>query len=158
MACIKQFAAYRLPLLLQVLGLFTVLATATGCLYFMDSNAVASRAGQDVAGVMLLLLNACLVLWVSALMAKASAADIRKQAGWVMSRVRSTPRQTSAMWHRISSNISRSTRSTRSADSAPPSRNSRHGLRLSPLSSFRDRTDSGPISTVDVQIVHQPTT
>ncbi len=52
----------RLAQTTQVFGFFTVLATATGCLYFTDSGGVASRTGQDAAGILLLLLNAGFVL------------------------------------------------------------------------------------------------
>ena len=47
---------------LQVLGLFTVGVTATGCLYFMDTTNVANPRGLDTVGVLLLLLNLLYVI------------------------------------------------------------------------------------------------
>jgi len=61
---------------LQVLGLFTVVATATACLYFVDTSGVASQAGIDAAGVLVLLLNAFFLLCMAILIAKAGALDI----------------------------------------------------------------------------------
>ena len=47
---------------LQVLGLFTVGVTATGCLYSMDTTHVASPRGLDAVSILLLLLNLLYVI------------------------------------------------------------------------------------------------
>ena len=49
-------------LLLQVLGLFIVQATAIGCLYFLDPTDVADTRGLQATGIVLMLLNAAYVL------------------------------------------------------------------------------------------------
>lgn len=139
---------HDMGLLWQVFGLFTVLATATGCLYFMDSNAVASKTGKDAAGVLLLLLNAFFVLWMLVLLVKASMADIKKHARWAICKVKTVPKQASAMWAGITSNFARNTQSTQSRGGAnTSSSNPGPRLRLAPLSSFRDRTASGSMPT-----------
>lgn len=52
---------------LQVLGLFTVVATATGCLYFLDQDNIASSVGLNATGVLLLILNFGFVLLMAVL-------------------------------------------------------------------------------------------
>lgn len=42
---------------LQVVSLFVVTLTAAGCLYFLDSDAVAKTSGLDAAGILLVLMN-----------------------------------------------------------------------------------------------------
>lgn len=42
---------------MQVLGLLTVVLTATGCLYFMDPNNVASSRGLEAVGALVMILN-----------------------------------------------------------------------------------------------------
>lgn len=51
----------------QVLGLFTVVATATGCLYFLDQDNIASSVGLNATGVLLLILNFGFVLLMAVL-------------------------------------------------------------------------------------------
>ena len=70
---------------MQVLGLFTVVATAVGCLYMMDTSMsfVASKSGLDAAGGLLLLLNTAFVLIMVLLLAQAGVADIKKGLLWV---------------------------------------------------------------------------
>lgn len=42
---------------MQVLGIFIVQVTATGCLYFLDPTSVANSAGLTTVGIALLVLN-----------------------------------------------------------------------------------------------------
>ena len=56
----------------QVFGLFVVVATATGCLYFLDQGDIASQTGLNAAGVLLMILNAVFVLIISVLIVKRS--------------------------------------------------------------------------------------
>ena len=58
---------------MQVFGLFAVTTTATGSLYFLDVSSVASNAGLDAAGVMLLILNLAYLLVVGAVFASAGS-------------------------------------------------------------------------------------
>ena len=55
---------------LQVFGLFTVVATATGCLYFLDQDDVAKSNGLNAAGVLLLILNIVFVAVMALLISK----------------------------------------------------------------------------------------
>ncbi len=100
----------------QVLGAFTVLATAVGCLYFIDVNNVASDAGQDAAGILLLILNAWFVLWLTALITKASIADVKLRATWLWQKSKGVSRQSSRVYRRLSSSLSRSGSSDGSTD------------------------------------------
>ena len=52
----------RISLLLQVLGLFIVQATAIGCLYFLNPTDVADASGLEATGVILMLLDAAYTL------------------------------------------------------------------------------------------------
>ena len=52
-----------------MLVLFTVAATATGCLYILDPNDVAGGAGLGAVGVLLILLNVLVVLCIIGLIA-----------------------------------------------------------------------------------------
>ncbi|DBB05192.1 TPA: hypothetical protein ACH3X3_010435 [Trebouxia sp. C0006] len=65
----------------QVLGLFTVVATATGSLYFLDSGKVASHAGLNAVGVLLLLLNVAYLLLVALLLAVAAKDFVKAHLG-----------------------------------------------------------------------------
>lgn len=69
---------------MQVLGLFTVVATAVGCLYMINTSMsfVASKSGLDAAGGILLVLNAAFVLIMVILLAQAGVADIKKGLLW----------------------------------------------------------------------------
>lgn len=66
---------------LQVFGLFTVVATATGCLYFLDMDDVAKSDGLTAAGVLLLILNLVFVTVMALLIAKRGGPTVVK---WVM--------------------------------------------------------------------------
>ncbi len=57
----------------QVAGLFTVGATALACLYFLDPTNVASDAGLEAVGVLLLLLNIVYVIAMALLVAVTGA-------------------------------------------------------------------------------------
>ena len=57
-ACVHNpISTSNLYAAVQVFGKFAVVATATGCLYFMDVSKVASTAGLEAVGVLLLVLN-----------------------------------------------------------------------------------------------------
>lgn len=58
-----------------MLGLFTVVATVTGCLYFVDPTGVAEQTGIQATGILLLILNAFFFLVMGLLIAKAGALD-----------------------------------------------------------------------------------
>ena len=53
-----------------MLGLLIVAATATGCLYFLDPDEVASHAGLSAAGILLLIVNVGFVVLMAALISK----------------------------------------------------------------------------------------
>lgn len=63
---------------LQVFGKFTVVATATGCLYFMDVSKAASTAGLEAVGVLLLLLNLLYIVVTALLVTKTGAKKARQ--------------------------------------------------------------------------------
>ena len=62
---------------MQVFGLFVVVATATGCLYFLDQGDIAAAAGLNAAGVLLLILNAAFVLVMAVLIIKRGTPYVR---------------------------------------------------------------------------------
>jgi len=93
-----------------------VLATALGCLYFIDVNNVASDAGQDAAGILLLILNAWFVLWLTALITKASIAGVKLRAIWLWQKSIGVSRQSSRVYSRLSSSLSRTRRTDGSTD------------------------------------------
>ncbi len=70
-----------------MLGLFTVVATATGSLYFLDSGKVASHAGLNAVGVLLLLLNVAYLLLVALLLAVAAKEFVKAHLGNRFSKV-----------------------------------------------------------------------
>lgn len=80
------FAAHQAKLVLcvpQVLGLFTTVATATGCLYFLDQDSIAvSGKGLYAAGVLLLILNLFFVVLMAALIAREGAPHLKQWAVW----------------------------------------------------------------------------
>ena len=57
--------------LLQVLGLVAVTTTAIGSLYFLDTAQVASKAGLNAVGILLLILNIGYLLLVAPFIASA---------------------------------------------------------------------------------------
>ncbi|KAL0044981.1 hypothetical protein WJX82_004122 [Trebouxia sp. C0006] len=75
----------RLSQSMQVLGLFTTVATATGCLYFLDQDSIAvSGKGLYAAGVLLLILNLFFVVLMAALIAREGAPHLKQWAVWLM--------------------------------------------------------------------------
>lgn len=76
---IRILASNRSCLFLQVLSSFTVVATTTSCLYFTDTDGVASKTGLRTAGVLILLLNALFLLIMVVLIVWAGWAD-----GWAL--------------------------------------------------------------------------
>lgn len=103
-------------MVLQVLGAFTVLATAVGCLYFMDVSDTASHVGKNAAGILLLILNAWFVLWLTILITKASIKNIKAKAAWVLAQVKGAPKQGSRAYRRLSSSFRRSNSVDRTRD------------------------------------------
>lgn len=67
---------------MQVFGLFTVVATATGCLYFLDQDDVAKDKGLTAAGWLLLILNIVFVVVAALLIMKRGRETVRKWASW----------------------------------------------------------------------------
>ncbi len=65
-----------------MLGLFTVVATATGCLYFLDQDNVAASKGLNAAGVLLLILNVFYVMLMTILISKTSAPRVKEWVAW----------------------------------------------------------------------------
>lgn len=61
--------------LLQVLSLFTVVASTATCLYFVDTSGVANKTGLRTAGILVLLLNAFFLLLMVVLIIRAGSAD-----------------------------------------------------------------------------------
>ena len=62
---------------MQVLGLLVVVLTTTGCLYFMDPNNVASTAGLQAVGTLLMLLNIGFVVLALVLIAVLGASQTK---------------------------------------------------------------------------------
>ena len=84
--------------MLQVLGLFTTLVTAIGCLYFIDQGSVASSKGLMAAGVLVLVLNIFFVVVMAVLISKKGARSAKEWAVWLRhqsSKVRDVARN---MW------------------------------------------------------------
>lgn len=66
-----------------MLGLFTVVATATGCLDFLDQDRdVANSKGLMAAGVLLLVFNVFHVVLMATLIIKQSAPQVREWVAW----------------------------------------------------------------------------
>ena len=70
-------------LCLQVLGLLVVVATATGCLYFLDPDEVASHAGLNAAGILLLIVNFGFAVLMAALISKRGRPTALKWLAWL---------------------------------------------------------------------------
>ena len=64
-----------------------MVATATGSLYFLDSGKVASHAGLNAVGVLLLLLNVAYLLLVALLLAVAAKDFVKAHLGKRFSKV-----------------------------------------------------------------------
>lgn len=71
---------------MQVLGLLTVVATATGCLYFLDPNEVASNVGLNATGIVLLILNLAFVALMAVLISKRGRPVALRWIAWLQSR------------------------------------------------------------------------
>lgn len=71
---------------LQVLGLLIVVATATGCLYFLDPNEVASTVGLNATGVLLLIFNLGFVVLMAVLISKRGRPIALRWIMWLQSR------------------------------------------------------------------------
>ena len=78
----EKSAKLALPVL-QVLGLFTTLVTAIGCLYFIDQGSVASSKGLMAAGVLVLVLNIFFLVVMAVLISKKGARSIKEWAVWL---------------------------------------------------------------------------
>ena len=68
--------------------MFTVVATATGCLYFLDTGGVAGPAGLDAVGVLLMLFNVVTVAIVVSLIVYVAADDVKLYARRALHRSR----------------------------------------------------------------------
>lgn len=77
---------------LQVFGIFAVAATATGCLYFVDASNVASTAGLEAVGVLLLVLNLLYMLATVLLITKTGAKKGRQMLHSVSSKAHAAAR------------------------------------------------------------------
>lgn len=66
--------------------MFSVVATATACLYFLDPAGIAKQAGIDAAGVLILILNALFLLTVAVLIVKAGGHKAVVQAQQMLSK------------------------------------------------------------------------
>ncbi len=87
-----------------MLGLFTVGATATGCLYFMDTTNVASPRGLDAVGVLLLLLN---ILYVIAMALLVLVTGAHKTKRFTQAAVRSFQSSASSFGRSMSTSFAR---------------------------------------------------
>jgi len=100
----------------QVLGLFTVGVTATGCLYFMDTTNVANPRGLDAVGVLLLLLN---ILYVIAMAMLVLVTGAHKTKRFGQTAVRSFQSGASRFGRSVSTSFAR-LRLTRGSSSGRP--------------------------------------
>ena len=69
--------------MLQVLGLFTTVVTAIGCLYFIDQASVASSKGLRAVGILVLSLNFLFVAVMAVLISKKGARSVKERAIWL---------------------------------------------------------------------------
>ena len=79
------------PGLLQVSGMFVVVVTAVGCLYFFDAEytGIASKAGLLAVGVLLMVTNAIWVLFMVWLIVKAGLSSAKQLASSTVKQVKS---------------------------------------------------------------------
>ena len=84
--------------MLQVLGLFTTLVTAIGCLYFIDPGSVASKKGLMTAGVLVLVLNIFFVVVMAVLISKKGARSAKEWAVWLRQQSSKVPETAQNMW------------------------------------------------------------
>lgn len=68
--------------------MFTVAATATACLYFLDPAGIAKQAGIDAAGVLILILNTLFLLTTAVLIVKACGQKAISQAQQMLNQPR----------------------------------------------------------------------
>ena len=80
MPCRHSDALRSMLVGLQVLGLFSVMATATGCLFFLDTNTLTQRSSLNPVGVLLLLLNVGYIALMAVLITKQGARHVH---GWI---------------------------------------------------------------------------
>ena len=76
-----------------MLGLFTVVATATGSLYFLDKDNFAKNSGLTAAGVLLLVLKILFVIVMALLIAKRGGPTVVKRVIWPKNKALAIPRQ-----------------------------------------------------------------
>ncbi len=78
-----------MPAALQVLGLATVVVTAVGCLYFMDPTpgVAHSNVGKNVAGVLILLLNALFVVVMAVIKFRAAKHEYHAPITWCTQKI-----------------------------------------------------------------------
>ena len=94
---------------LQVLGLFIVLATAAGCLYFLDPTNIANSSGLEAVGIVLLALNIGYILVMLILIAVTGAPKTKRFTCSAVAMVRSTSSKFKRSVSGLSSASSRST-------------------------------------------------
>ena len=80
MTCRHSGALPSMLVGMQVLGLFAVMATATGCLFFLDTNTITQHSSLNPVGVLLLLLNVGYIALMAVLITKQGARHVR---GWI---------------------------------------------------------------------------
>ena len=90
------------------MGLFAVMVTATGCLFFLDTNTVALSSGLSAAGVLLMLLNVAYIALMAILITKQGARHVHGWATWT----KDTSQKTiTAIWRLLSCHVCGSARS-----------------------------------------------
>ena len=67
-----------------------MVATVTGCLYFVDPTGVAKQTGIQATGILLMILNAFFLLVMGLLIAKAGALDALLQVQQGIHKVRAS--------------------------------------------------------------------
>lgn len=100
---------------MQVFGSFAVAVTATGCLYFLDDNEVATKDGLTAAGALLCILNIAFVVVMSMLISKRGGPTVIKWAVWARDILVSQMRR---MFSRVSRLRSRRLNSSTSINSS----------------------------------------
>lgn len=66
-----------------MLGLFAVMATASGCLFFLDASTLAQSTGLSAVGVLLMLLNVAYIVVMAVLIVKQGARHVHGWAVWI---------------------------------------------------------------------------
>ena len=75
---------------LQVLGLYAVTATTTGCLFFLDTDTSAQSSGLIAIGILLMLLNVAYIALMAVLIIKQGARHGHGWAAWIKSNSQKT--------------------------------------------------------------------